>query len=63
MDFSSTDSLNITYRINNPDRVIGFTLNKNGLDLECENIKDGKQCIVPIYHFEGKKVDIILQCT
>lgn len=54
LDFSSTDSLNISFNVEN-SALYGVTFNKDGLDLQCEKIKDGQQCIVPIYHFEGKK--------
>ena len=55
LDFTIQDSITIEYWMGNPSCLYGIRLNKDAPDLECENIKGFKRCIVHKSHFKGKE--------
>ena len=55
LDFTIKDNITIEYWMGSPSCLNGIRLNKDAPDLECENIKGFKRCIVHKSHFKGKE--------
>ena len=55
LDFTMHDNITIEYFMGSPSCLNGIRLNKDAPDLECENIKGFKRCIVHKSHFKGKE--------
>ena len=56
LDFTKCDSLIIEYGIENPNSLVGISLNENADDLNCNTIGgEVKRCTVSKSHFAGKK--------
>ena len=55
LDFTKTDSINISILTDNTKKIKNIGLNKARTDLECKGENDLKTCIVPKSHFDGAK--------
>ena len=53
LDFSSTDSIEITISGRRTDRLTDIRLNPDGEDLDCKFINSLKVCTVPKSHFKN----------
>ena len=54
LDFYSKEKITINYIIKEPVSSEGIKINLDSNDLDCENVKFGKKCVVPITHFDNK---------